>query len=106
MHGPDLVDGMAVAGESGTMRGRLAGSSAEGRVRAKTGTLRDVNSLAGQVETLEGRKLSFAVLTNAEPLPDRVRRLHDRVALELVDYPSGPNLRLLEPLAVGGEERG
>ena len=106
VHGPDLVDGMAVAGESGTMRGRLAGSSAEGRVRAKTGTLRDVNSLAGQVETLEGRKLSFAVLTNADPLPDRVRRLHDRVVLELVGYPSGPDLRLLEPLAVGGEERG
>jgi D-alanyl-D-alanine carboxypeptidase/D-alanyl-D-alanine-endopeptidase (penicillin-binding protein 4) len=84
------------------MRRRLVGSSAEGRARAKTGTLRDVTSLAGQVETIEGRVLSFAVLTNAEPLPDRVKRLHDQVVLKLVAYPSGPDLDLLGPLPVVG----
>ncbi|HJL90379.1 MAG TPA: D-alanyl-D-alanine carboxypeptidase/D-alanyl-D-alanine-endopeptidase [Acidimicrobiales bacterium] len=99
-HGPELVSGLAVAGRSGTMRRRLVGSSAEGRARAKTGTLRDVTSLAGQVETLEGRILSFAVLTNAEPLPDRVKHLHDQVVLKLVAYPSGPDLDLLVPLPV------
>ncbi|MDP7410533.1 MAG: D-alanyl-D-alanine carboxypeptidase/D-alanyl-D-alanine-endopeptidase [Acidimicrobiales bacterium] len=101
-HGPALVAGLAVAGRSGTMRRRLVGSSAEGRARAKTGTLRDVTSLAGQVETIEGRVLSFAVLTNAEPLPDRVKRLHDQVVLKLVAYPSGPDLDLLGPLPVVG----
>jgi hypothetical protein len=54
------------------------------------------------VETIEGRVLSFAVLTNAEPLPDRVKRLHDQVVLKLVAYPSGPDLDLLGPLPVVG----
>lgn len=101
-HGEELVAGLAVAGQSGTMRRRLVGSSAEGRARAKTGTLRDVTSLAGQVETLEGRTLSFAILTNAEPLPDKVKRLHDQVVLNLISYPSGPDLDLLEPLIATG----
>ncbi len=101
-HGPSLVSSMAIAGLSGTMRRRLAGSSAEGRTRAKTGTLRDVASLVGQVESIEGRVLTFAVMTNAEPLPSGVKSLHDQVVLNLVTYPSGPDLELLVPLAVAG----
>ncbi len=101
VHGSELTGRLAVAGQSGTMRRRLAGSSGEGRVMAKTGTLRDVTSLAGQVETVEGRRLSFALLTNAEPLPDSVKRLHDQVVLDLVAYPSGPDVALLKPLPAG-----
>jgi len=92
-----LDTGLAVAGESGTMRNRLVGSSAEGRVAAKTGTLRDVVSLAGRVETLGGRSLTFAVLTNADPMPDNIRAIHDQVVLTLVGYPDGPEISLLEP---------
>ena len=95
-----LHSGLPVAGESGTMRNRLVGSSAEGRVSAKTGTLRDVVSLAGRVETLEGRILTFAFLSNANPMPEGVRTLHDRLLLTLVSYPDGPDINLLEPLPV------
>ena len=92
-----LDEGLAVAGESGTMANRLAGTAAEGRVVAKTGTLRDVVSLAGRVETLGGRFLTFALLSNAEQMPDEVRSIHDQVVLTLVGYPDGPDISLLEP---------
>jgi hypothetical protein len=41
-------------------------------------------------------------MTNAEPLPSGVKSLHDQVVLNLVTYPSGPDLELLVPLAVAG----
>ena len=96
----DIRNGLATAGDSGTMRNRLTGSSGEGRVAAKTGSLLDVTSLAGVVQTLEGRTLTFAIVSNAEPLPDDLRDLHDRILLDLVAYPTGPPLALLEPLPV------
>ncbi|MBT7131730.1 MAG: D-alanyl-D-alanine carboxypeptidase/D-alanyl-D-alanine-endopeptidase [Actinobacteria bacterium] len=96
----DLRSGLALAGSTGTMRNRLVGSSGEGRVRAKTGTLNDVVSLAGVVETLEGRTLTFALISNADPLPENLRQLHDQIVLDLVAFPVGPPLALLEPFPV------
>lgn len=77
----------ARAGASGTMRRRLAGGPAEGRVVAKTGTLRDVRSLAGTVPGRDGRDHHFAVLANDLTAARDVaaaRRLADVVALALV----------------------
>jgi D-alanyl-D-alanine carboxypeptidase len=71
-------------------------------MRAKTGSLRDVVSLVGTVETLAGRVLAFAVVTNAEGGGAQVKALHDRVVLGLVPYPDGPPLELLGPLPVDG----
>jgi D-alanyl-D-alanine carboxypeptidase/D-alanyl-D-alanine-endopeptidase (penicillin-binding protein 4) len=77
----------ATAGESGTLRGRLAGTQAEGRVHAKTGTLRDVRALAGTVPGEAGRDHHFAVFANdLDAYRDIVaaRRLADVMALALV----------------------
>lgn len=62
-----LLSGLPVAGGSGTLEGRYTdGASAEGKgwVRAKTGTLTGVNSLAGIVMDKDNRPLVFAFLTN------------------------------------------
>jgi D-alanyl-D-alanine carboxypeptidase/D-alanyl-D-alanine-endopeptidase (penicillin-binding protein 4) len=62
-----LLSGLPVAGGSGTLEDRYKqGTSAEGRgwVRAKTGTLTGVNSLAGIVMDKDNRPLVFAFLTN------------------------------------------
>ncbi|WP_411103372.1 D-alanyl-D-alanine carboxypeptidase/D-alanyl-D-alanine-endopeptidase [Streptomyces sp. cmx-4-9] len=59
-----VLTGLPVAGFTGTLRARNAGASpAAGVLRAKTGTLSGVNSLAGTVVDPAGRLLAFAFLT-------------------------------------------
>ncbi|MFD9848289.1 D-alanyl-D-alanine carboxypeptidase/D-alanyl-D-alanine endopeptidase [Streptomyces parvus] len=73
-----VLTGLPIAGFSGTLGGRYAPDAAgTGLIRAKTGTLRGVNSLAGTVVDRQGRLLAFAFLasgsihaTEAEPALD------------------------------------
>jgi serine-type D-Ala-D-Ala carboxypeptidase/endopeptidase (penicillin-binding protein 4) len=86
----------AVAGESGTLDGRLRGTPAEGRLLGKTGTLRDVAALSGQVTSADAdpvgpatateRRYHLAVLGNEADGVGRgvVRALSDELALALV----------------------
>lgn len=55
---------LAIAGVDGTLRNRMKGTAAENNLRAKTGTLRNVSSLAGYVRTLNGELLAFAFIFN------------------------------------------
>jgi D-alanyl-D-alanine carboxypeptidase/D-alanyl-D-alanine-endopeptidase (penicillin-binding protein 4) len=79
-----LLVGLPVAGGSGTLADRYHGPAAGGRgwVRAKTGTLTGVNSLAGTVLDSEGRMLVFALLSNG-PNPLSVRPRLDALAAGL-----------------------
>ena len=61
---------------------RFDGSPGRGWVRAKTGTLTGVNSLAGTVLDAEGRILVFALLSNG-PNPVSVRPRLDALAAGL-----------------------
>jgi D-alanyl-D-alanine carboxypeptidase/D-alanyl-D-alanine-endopeptidase (penicillin-binding protein 4) len=54
----------AVAGESGTLRQRLRGTPAAGRLFGKTGTLNDVTALNGAVVGDAGDRYHFAVIGN------------------------------------------
>ena len=101
LYGALLVDSLPLAGESGTLKTRFVGTAGEGRVRAKTGTLRGVTSLAGVVDTPAGRRLAFAVISNGE-LPFEIRGLHEEVVLALLSYPAGPAVEALAPLPVVG----
>ncbi len=68
--GPDglLASYLPVAGESGTLRDRFADSTAAGAVRAKTGSLPGVFSLAGFATGSDGRPITFAAILNGERL--------------------------------------
>jgi D-alanyl-D-alanine carboxypeptidase/D-alanyl-D-alanine-endopeptidase (penicillin-binding protein 4) len=100
--------GLAVAGETGTLSRRFLGVEATGRLSAKTGTLNQVTSLAGFVDTIPGTSLSFAYIANlgagdVVDAPDLA--LQDELAALLVRYPEGPPLGELAPRppASGGD---
>ena len=80
-----IASGLAIAGFSGTLADRFTGAqrSAAGYVRAKTGTLTGVSSLAGLVVDTSGRLLVFALLANDVPSIERARRLGDQFAAGL-----------------------
>ena len=63
----DVVRGMPVAGLSGTLADRFTRSDARGLVRAKTGSLPNVTSLAGTVVDAQRRQLVFVVMADATP---------------------------------------
>ena len=59
-----LLSTLPVAGRTGTLRRRMRGSAAAGRVRAKTGTTREASALSGYVK----RRYVFAILQNGSPV--------------------------------------
>jgi len=61
------LTGLPVAGFTGTLSGRYAGQPGTGLVRAKTGTLTGVHTLAGTVVDTDGHLLAFAFLTASDP---------------------------------------
>ncbi len=81
-----IVSGLPVAGGDGTLDDRFApeAGSAAGRgvVRAKTGTLTGVSSLAGVVTDSDGRLLVFALMSNG-PSPATIRPRLDDIAATL-----------------------
>ncbi len=94
-----LIDGLAVAGESGTLRERLIGTPADGQVFAKTGRLNEVGALAGRATASDGTILTFAWIANTTdiyPIEDMMAT-QDALALELVAYPQGPNVEAFAP---------
>ncbi|HYD10696.1 MAG TPA: D-alanyl-D-alanine carboxypeptidase [Acidimicrobiales bacterium] len=70
---------LAVAGERGTLRDRLA--DVAGRVQAKTGSIRGVEALAGRTD--DGR--TFAVVLNDLASAEEGRRIVDAIAARLVE---------------------
>jgi D-alanyl-D-alanine carboxypeptidase/D-alanyl-D-alanine-endopeptidase (penicillin-binding protein 4) len=76
---------LPLAGRSGTLRKRMRGTSAQGRCRAKTGTLIGVSALAGYCRSARNHRLGFAVIMNRVNLYG-ARRAQDRVAAALASY--------------------
>lgn len=62
---PEFVSSLSIPGLDGTMRRRLSGTPAEGRMHLKTGTLDDVSAVAGYLLTRRGQRLLLVALVNA-----------------------------------------
>jgi D-alanyl-D-alanine carboxypeptidase/D-alanyl-D-alanine-endopeptidase (penicillin-binding protein 4) len=63
-HAGPFTNTLPVAGRDGALSRRLAGTPAEGKVRAKTGTVDNVRAIAGYVETADGETLVFSMIAN------------------------------------------
>ncbi|MGN1264108.1 MAG: D-alanyl-D-alanine carboxypeptidase, partial [Prevotella sp.] len=57
-----LLPSLPIAAEDGTLKSRMKGTFAEGNVRAKTGTLTGISSLAGYCTAANGHTLCFAII--------------------------------------------
>ncbi len=63
-HARVFEDSLPIAGVDGTLRNRLKGTAAEGRLHAKTGSVRHVNAVAGYADRADGARLAFAAIVN------------------------------------------
>lgn len=55
---------MAIAGETGTLKDMFKGSIAEGKLRAKSGTINNVKAYSGYVTSKSGREIAFSMVVN------------------------------------------
>jgi D-alanyl-D-alanine carboxypeptidase/D-alanyl-D-alanine-endopeptidase (penicillin-binding protein 4) len=92
-----LVRGLAVAGRTGTLAATFDGTPAEGRLRAKTGSLNEARALSGVVIVPDGDDLTFALLVNQDVITPEGDAVRVDVGLALADYPSRPDLRQVGP---------
>ena len=71
---------LPIAGEDGTLKGRMKNSSAENTLRAKTGTLSGVSALSGYTETLDGEVLAFSIIMEHFVVPtSKIRNVQDKI---------------------------
>ena len=81
------MTGLPVAGRDGTLEARMKGTPAENNVRAKTGTMSNVRSLAGYVRTRDGEPLAFAIMVNNfEGTPAQALAAIDAIAVRLASF--------------------
>jgi D-alanyl-D-alanine carboxypeptidase/D-alanyl-D-alanine-endopeptidase (penicillin-binding protein 4) len=57
-------EALPLAGVDGSLARRMAGTPAQGNLRAKTGTMRFNHALSGYVTSAAGERLAFAILLN------------------------------------------
>ena len=61
---PEYLASLPVGGVDGTLTRRMRGMSAEGVLRAKTGTLRGLTALAGYTVTADGETVAFSIIVS------------------------------------------
>ncbi len=106
--GTTLLAGLPIAGRTGTLAGEFLGTSVEGRLVAKTGTLENqpvtadppsVKALSGYLPTTNGDVIEFTMILNSPDIA--LERKFEPLWLALADrldtYPAGPDPADLSP---------
>jgi D-alanyl-D-alanine carboxypeptidase/D-alanyl-D-alanine-endopeptidase (penicillin-binding protein 4) len=86
-----LRESLALSGVSGTLRKRLGGPETKGRIRAKTGYIASVRTLAGYVEARDGRRLAFAILYNGARSTAPLTAAQDHACRLMAMWPAPSN---------------
>ena len=82
----ELFPSLPVAGQDGTLKKRMVKSPANGRVRAKTGTVTGVTTLAGYCASLNGHMLVFSIMNQGTLKIAEGRNFQDQVC-EIMTQP-------------------
>lgn len=80
-----LMQSLPIAGVDGTLEKRMRGTAAQGNVRAKTGTLTGISSLAGYCTMKNGRQLCFAIINQGVMRNATGKTFQDRVCKVLCE---------------------
>jgi D-alanyl-D-alanine carboxypeptidase/D-alanyl-D-alanine-endopeptidase (penicillin-binding protein 4) len=102
------VEGLALAGRSGTLIDEFLGTPVEGRLVAKTGTLSnppadadppEVKALAGYIDAPNGDTLEFVLVLNGPGYvtADGYVPFWGALAERLAEFPAGPDAEMLGP---------
>ncbi len=78
---PEFATSLPIAGIDGTLKKRFKNSSGERMVRAKTGFLTGVVSLAGYLSGPKGTWIPFVMIYNGSDDESKVRELFDKICL-------------------------
>ncbi len=78
-----LYPSLPIAGSDGTLKRRMRNAFTADNVRAKTGTLSGVQSLAGYCSTPNNHTLCFAIINNGSLKDGPARALQDEICKEL-----------------------
>ena len=84
---PDIyeayLEAQPIAGVDGTLRSRMRGTAAAGNVKAKTGTVKGVSSLAGYLTASNGHLLCFSIINNGGLSNGPMRNLQNKICVAL-----------------------
>lgn len=78
-----LLPSLPISGFDGTLKKRMIGTQAEGSVRAKTGSVNGISSLAGYITAGNGHTLAFAIINQGIAPLSKGRTFQDNVCIEL-----------------------
>jgi D-alanyl-D-alanine carboxypeptidase/D-alanyl-D-alanine-endopeptidase (penicillin-binding protein 4) len=78
-----FYDHLPIAGVDGTLKNRMKKTKAQNNVRAKTGTVKGVSSLAGYVKTRNGHMLAFAIINQNIMKQKEARDIQDEICIVL-----------------------
>jgi D-alanyl-D-alanine carboxypeptidase/D-alanyl-D-alanine-endopeptidase (penicillin-binding protein 4) len=86
-----FVTGLPIAGVDGSLSTRMRGTPAEKNVRAKTGTMSNIRTLAGYVTTRDGEHMAFVILiNNFEGTGANANDALDAIAVRLASFSRKP----------------
>lgn len=81
------MDALPLAGVDGTLESRFVGTAAARNLRAKTGTMSNIRSLAGYVRSRDGELLAFtAIANNFEGTGGQATAALDAIGVALADF--------------------
>ncbi|MFQ5604835.1 MAG: D-alanyl-D-alanine carboxypeptidase/D-alanyl-D-alanine-endopeptidase [bacterium] len=83
----EFMASLSIAGVDGTLKNRMHGTAADGKVRAKTGNLRGVSALSGFTSTAYGEPIAFSMLmAHFLGSSSKIKKIQDRVAVALSEF--------------------